>query len=95
MSYSEPPPLSDVVDTRRFYTQLSEYTVVLSVYAVTNKGEVYVWQDGLGNPFEPLVYIYEAIPVALLGGLVFWWFLAQWSTVRQRMRHAVPKGKGA
>jgi hypothetical protein len=85
-SYREPPSLPGVVDTRKFYTELSEYDQVLSVYAITENGEVYVWQDGLGDPFDFLVYLYEGIPVALLCGFVFWGFVAWRAMALQKRR---------
>lgn len=85
-NYGEPPPLHGVIDTRKFYNWLSEYNVALSVYAITENGKVYVWQEGLGGPFDFLVYLYEAIPVALLGGLVFWRFIEWRATVFPRKR---------
>jgi hypothetical protein len=70
-SYSEPPVLSGVVDTKSFYSNLSEYSQVLSIYAITAKGKVYVWQDGFGSPYDAFILIY-ALPIAVLCGLVFW-----------------------
>ena len=74
--YRELPSLPEVVYTKKFYTELSEYTEVLSVYAITKNGEVYVWWDGLAGPFDLLGYSYEGILVALLCGLVFWGLVA-------------------
>jgi hypothetical protein len=70
-SYDEPPLLSEVVETKKFYSNLSEYSEVLSIYAITEKGKVYVWQDGFGSPYDGIILIY-GIPIAVLCGFVLW-----------------------
>ena len=92
-SYREPPPLPRVVDIRKFYSWLSEYKQVLSVYAITENGEVHVWQDGLGRSFDFLVYSFDGILVALLCGLVLWGFVEWRVLVFQRKRHVDQKGQ--
>lgn len=91
--YREPPPLSGVVYTRMFYTVLSEYTQVLSIYAITNNGKVYVWRDGLAGPFGFLIYLYVGIPVALLCGLAFWGFLEWRAMVLPKKRRVASETK--
>jgi hypothetical protein len=69
--YDEPPRLSGVVETKKFYSVISEYSEVLSIYAITDKGKVYVWQDGYGSPYDGIIFIL-VIPIAAVCGFVFW-----------------------
>jgi len=84
--YREPPPLPGVVVTTKLYNQLSEYKQVLSIYAITKNGKVYVWQDGRVDGFESLIYSFQGILVGLLCGLVFWGFVEWRAIVFQRRR---------
>ena len=90
-TYKQPPALSGVVDTKKIYSFLSEYSQVLSIYAVTDKGKVYVWQDGFGTPFDVIGYVFEDIPVALLCGIVFWGLFELGWMGRNKKRRAVSK----
>jgi hypothetical protein len=98
-NYREPPPLRGVVYTRKLYNWLSEYTQVLTVYAITEKGEVYVWQDGLGTAgYDYFFYSYVGIPVVLVCGLVFWRYV-EWRVISfqrmsfQRRMRAIQNGE--
>ena len=92
--FRKPPPLpGGAVDKLNITNWPSEYKQVLTIYVITEEGKVYVWQDGRLDAFDPLIYNFQGILVALLCGFVLWWFV-EWRTTafQRRMRDAL-KGK--
>lgn len=70
--YGNPPPMpSGVIDTKKFYSQASEYAFILSEFLVTQQGEVYVWQAGFGSPYDGLA-LYFIIPLTAIIGFIIW-----------------------
>ncbi len=82
--YREPPALSGVVATKKLYTQISEYSRVLSVYAITQDGGVHVWQDGYGSPFDLIPAVIMVVPAAVVLGLITWGFWELGGLLRTR-----------
>jgi hypothetical protein len=75
--YGDPPPMpAGIIDAKKFYTQENDYAFVLSVFAITQQGEVYVWQSGFGTPYDGLIF-YCLIPIAVISGFVLWLVLEQ------------------
>ena len=87
-SFRQPPPLSGVVGMKKFYTSF-DYKQILAVYAITDKGEVYFWQDGRADIFDPIIYGCQGILVALLSGFAVWWFLEWRMSVFERSKYLV------
>jgi hypothetical protein len=83
-NYRTPPALSGVVVTQKLYTQISEYSKVLSVYAITQDGSVHVWQDGYGSPYDLFPAVIIVVPVAVVLGLFTWGVLELGGLLRLR-----------
>lgn len=70
-TYKEPPVLPGVVEIKKYFSTVDEYVRGLSVFAVTDKGNVYVWQEGFISPFDGMIF-FETMPLAAMTGFVFW-----------------------
>jgi hypothetical protein len=92
-TYREPPALSGVVETLKLFSQFGEYDQVFTIYARTEKGKIYVWQEESGNPFEGIIF-YCTMPISALFGLVFWvWFEARLRPSPKKKDLAIENGQ--
>ncbi len=70
-NYREPPALSGVLEIKKYFSTVDEYVSGFSVFALTDKGNVYVWQEGLYSPFDGMIF-FVTMPLAAMTGFVFW-----------------------